>query len=81
VIKYIGKRTKDVRGVHVDLSYFPGHKPEERARVEVNIDLYQGQIVLRAVKIAEDIEKGIDLVQEKLKRQIEKLKFRIDREI
>lgn len=71
IIKYAGKERKDIRGIHVDLSCFLRHKPEQRVRVEVNIDLYQGQRLLRAVAKAEDVQKGINLVGKKLKRQIE----------
>lgn len=72
VIKYIGQKTKDVRGIHVDLSYSPQHKTEEKIRIEVNIDFYPGQKTLRATERARNIEEGINLVQEKLAKQIEK---------
>ena len=74
IIKYAGKESKDIREIHIDLSYSPQHRSEEKVRVEVNIDLYHGQKILRAAERAEDLEKGIDLVQKKLERQIEKMK-------
>ena len=74
VIKMTGGKEKDVRDVRVDLSRNPGHDDAQLIRLEININLYPGQIILRAAERGPDLRDALDRAEEILKRQAVKYK-------
>lgn len=76
IIKLSGGKVKDFRDIRVDLSRKPGHASSEEVRMEININLYPGQIILRAHERGPDFRTVMDRVEKILKREMAKYKGR-----
>ncbi|GAG26982.1 unnamed protein product [marine sediment metagenome] len=74
VVRLAGYKEKDVRDIRVDLSRNLSHNADERIRLEVNINLYPGQKILRAAERAANLQNALDRVETILKRQVSKYK-------
>ncbi len=71
-IKKLLRFSKKIWQVDVDLSYNPKHTKETSLRLEINLKMPNK--ILRAVVRMPDLQTAIDLVEKKLRKQLEKYK-------
>ncbi len=62
----------DIKEINVDLSYSPFHAKNESIRLEVSLEVFNKNIVA-ATRAANFLE-AIDIIEEKIKKQLEKAK-------
>ncbi len=71
-IKKLSRFSKNIWQVDVDLSYSQSHPKEKALRLEINLKMLNK--ILRAEIRAADLQTAINLIENKLRKQLEKYK-------
>lgn len=71
-VQKLGRFSDKIWEARVDLSYNPAHSKEQVFRLEINLRMPNK--VLRGVSRAPDLQTAIDIVEKKLRSQLERYK-------